>query len=1058
MKRHSIILLVLILASAASARPTAESDTLLRVLREELEADFTELQKQEVKPYFMSFRVQETWKADIMASFGYLRISQQKHTRTFTPQIRVGSPELDNFKFQMQPWIDRPELPLTDATPDALRIRIWMNTLDAYQQATNDYREVQRRLRSQGDNEDKAPCFSMSGDSAAEEYYEPPLTAPALTPEEHQTWEQRLCRIAAVFRSHPEFNRAEALLQVENRRTHFVNTEGSAIIQNRRSYRIFLQAMTETEDGMPLPLSHNYFATSLDSLPDEATMIGDAEDIVRRLVALSQAPVAEPYTGPALLSGEASGVFFHEIFGHRLEGHRMKSGGQTFSKMVGEQVLPADFQVYCDPTLTHYGTQPLNGGYAYDDEGTRARRVNNVVDGVLREFLMSRVPLEGFPESNGHGRAAEGKKPVSRQSNLVVETRQPHAEAELRQMLRDEARRQGKEYGYLFQSVSGGYTMTGEGGSINSFDVTPLEVYRIYVDGRPDELVRGVSLIGTPLAMFSNIAAGGDTPSSFIGFCGAESGWVPVSATSPMIFCTKIETQRMQRKMKLRPVLAPPPLRAESWTTQDTAPDSIIFQALSDEMQRSMDSLRIEGQPAPFGIDYRMQRSQAINLSATLGEVFVREIQPWRNKVEVHIMLGDNHRTIHSKINWLETDIATAVDYDNLRRQAWMETDERYKSAIANYEKEKQQIVSTHAHADEEALDDRIPAKPVTSIQHRSAKAEDMHAHELEAYVRRLSLIAREYPDLTNSSSHAEIHQTDIYRLTSEGVRVAQPQDECTVGFNFQCNDYNGDRYNHKVETYANASEALADSTRFIREVHEAIDRRLNMLNDSLTEEEYYVGPVIIEENVGRTILNKVGDILRIGSRSGDNRKKVQKLNHKVVDEKLTIRQDPTLNRWEGRTLMGYYTADAYGQKPEAVTYIERGIFRNPVKGQYPTLVTNAPGNTRFDNLNDGFHTISIVSAYGVVRIESSKDIPLKKMRRRLRPCIHPARRIHLSHQHQGRQREKNGPNVHYNHTEHATPHRSALHRTGGHFLQHEFHRGAQGHAAERHRGDALQA
>ena len=162
---------------------------------------------------------------------------------------------------------------------------------------------------------------------------------------------------------------------------------------------------------------------------------------------------------------------------------------------------------------------------------------------------MSRVPLEGFPESNGHGRAAEGKKPVSRQSNLVVETRQPHAEAELRQMLRDEARRQGKEYGYLFQSVSGGYTMTGEGGSINSFDVTPLEVYRIYVDGRPDEQVRGVSLIGTPLAMFSNIAAGGDTPSSFIGFCGAESGWVPVSATSPMIFCTKIETQRMQRKI-----------------------------------------------------------------------------------------------------------------------------------------------------------------------------------------------------------------------------------------------------------------------------------------------------------------------------------------------------------------------------------------------------------------------------------------------------------------------------------------------------------------------------
>ena len=226
-----------------------------------------------------------------------------------------------------------------------------------------------------------------------------------------------------------------------------------------------------------------------------------------RLVALSKAPIADPYTGPAIMSGPASGVFFHEIFGHRLEGHRMKTGGQTFRNMIGERVLPTDFQVYCDPTLTHYGSQPLNGGFRYDDEGTRARRVNNVVDGVLKEFLMSRVPLDSFPQSNGHGRTAEGRDPVSRQSNLVVETRKPYTEAQLRQFLREEAKRQGKEYGYLFQSVSGGFTQTGEGGSINSFNVTPLEVYRIYVDGRPDELVRGVDLIGTPLSMFSNIAS-----------------------------------------------------------------------------------------------------------------------------------------------------------------------------------------------------------------------------------------------------------------------------------------------------------------------------------------------------------------------------------------------------------------------------------------------------------------------------------------------------------------------------------------------------------------------
>ena len=171
---------------------------------------------------------------------------------------------------------------------------------------------------------------------------------------------------------------------------------------------------------------------------------------------------------------------------------------------------------------------------------------------------MSRTPLDGFPKSNAHGRTSGGGDPVSRQSNLVVETSTPYTEAELREMLKEEAKRQGKEYGYYFKNVTSGFTLTGEGGSLNSFNVTPLEVYRVYVDGRPDELVRGVDLIGTPLSMFSNIKAAGDTPSTFTGVCGAESGWVPVTASSPMIFCTKIETQRREKSKELPPILPAP--------------------------------------------------------------------------------------------------------------------------------------------------------------------------------------------------------------------------------------------------------------------------------------------------------------------------------------------------------------------------------------------------------------------------------------------------------------------------------------------------------------------
>lgn len=991
-KLFSLFLLSIFGLAPLFAATTAEDDVLLRVLREELAADFDELQQQDVKPYFMSFRVLESYTANITATFGFLGNSSQDHVRQFSPQIRVGSPELDNFKFNPQSSVGTFELPLTDASPDAFRANIWQHMLNAYDRVTNEYRNVQNRLRTQADNEDKAPCFSVLSGSTAETYYEAPLDHPALTPEEQRAWEQRLCRISTIFRQHPEFNSAVANLQMEYHRSHLVNTEGTAIVQNHRSYRVFLQVETTTEDGMVLPLYQSYFATELDSLPSEEVMLRDAEDLGRRLEALVKAPIADPFTGPALMSGPASGVFFHEIFGHRLEGHRMKSGGQTFRKMVGERVLPTDFQVYNDPTLTRYGQQPLNGGYVYDDEGTRARRVNNVVNGVLKEFLMSRVPLDSFPESNGHGRTAGGGTPVSRQSNLVVETQKPYSDAQMRKMLRDEAKRQGKEYGYLFQSVSGGYTQTGEGNSINSFNVTPLEVYRIYVDGRPDELVRGVDLIGTPLSMFSNITAGGDTPSTFIGSCGAESGWVPVSATSPMIFCSKIETQRRQKRGYLMPKLQAPTFKATSPATKST-PDSIIFSALSDELHRSMDSLKMDGQPAPFIIDYRLQRSRSLNLTATLGEIRKKDISPWFQKFDAEVILGDYRRTsqLQAEPDMRGVNIPMALDYDNLRRQAWMATDARYKQAITAFARKQQAQQKATLPADEEALSDLIPSQPATSIQQRSAEVEDLHADELEAYVRRLSLVAHEFPELTYSHANCQLRQVDIYRLNSEGIRVAQPQDNtCQIVFVFHLyHNTNGNNATSSYrETYTSAAEALADSVNFTKKVRKFIRRQFDLLQTKI-EEDYYVGPVLFEGDACSWIYDNASsgrhNFRAWHPYAQSDREIFVKMNRKIVDDKISMRQDPTLSTWDGKPLAGYYTADANGQKPQPVTLIDHGIFRGQLCGVTPSLSTSTPtGNLRFNAVNSYSSSMGAATAPGVLRIESSKTVPLKKMRKQL--------------------------------------------------------------------------
>ncbi|MBQ2495551.1 MAG: TldD/PmbA family protein, partial [Prevotella sp.] len=284
---------------------TANEDTLLKVLREELAADMAELQQQEQKPYWMSFFVEDSHIASVIATFGSLGNSGQEHTRTFMPQIRIGSPEIDNYKSNnTNQSLPTAQLPLADANPDAIRAAIWQATVNAYFRSEEAYRGVSDRLRRMTQDEDKAPSFSMA---PKEEYYEAPLPHPTLTPEERKEWEQRLCRVSAVFRQWKHFNSAQARLEVETRRTYLVNTEGTSVVQNRQHFRLLILGETNAEDGMTLPLVKTYFATQLDSLPSEEQLCADVEDIGRRLIALEKAPIAEPFTGPAIMSGEASG-------------------------------------------------------------------------------------------------------------------------------------------------------------------------------------------------------------------------------------------------------------------------------------------------------------------------------------------------------------------------------------------------------------------------------------------------------------------------------------------------------------------------------------------------------------------------------------------------------------------------------------------------------------------------------------------------------------------------------------------------------------------------------
>src|SRR6201999_282285 len=139
-------------------------------------------------------------------------------------------------------------------------------------------------------------------------------------------------------------------------------------------------------------------AETVSGLPNQSVLESAVRTLGKSLQALRKAPVTEPFNGPAILSARSSAVFFHEVLGHRLEGQRQRAAaeGQTFTKEIGKDILPNFLSVAADPTRATFGKTWLSGSYAYDDEGQKAQRVELMQDGVLKTFLMSRLPIASF--------------------------------------------------------------------------------------------------------------------------------------------------------------------------------------------------------------------------------------------------------------------------------------------------------------------------------------------------------------------------------------------------------------------------------------------------------------------------------------------------------------------------------------------------------------------------------------------------------------------------------------------------------------------------------------
>jgi TldD protein len=514
------------------------------------------LKAQQPPAYFINYSVTDSQRVNVSGSNGALLSSSEDRNRWLEVSVRAGDYKLDNThkvaERQMPNGGPGSPVPVDD-DPDVLRRVVWLETDRQYRAAEQALTKIQTGKEVKVETEEgRAPDFSREQPHT---FIGPQVSINV----DRKPWEEKVRAYTRAFRDSTAIINSIVTFTAQAENDFQVNTEGTQLQYGQIRYRLELFIQGKAPDGMDIDRYFNFDWVNPSDAPDDKAVYAAEATMRKELEGLVAAPINDPTVGPALLTGRAAAVFFHEVFGHRAEGHRQKdiAEGQTFAKKVGEPILPNFLSIVDDTTMKKLGPQDLLGYYQFDDEGVPAQRVTLVDHGILKGFEMSRSPLADFPRSNGHGRRQLGATPVSRQGNLLVQSSKTMTNAQLRAKLIELIKEQNKSFGLLIDDIAGGFTFTGRG-QPQAFQVLPLVVYKVYADGRPDELVRGVDIVGTPLAALTKIVATGDTPEVFNGYCGAESGSVPVSAASPAILTSELEVQKKQASTDRPPILPPP--------------------------------------------------------------------------------------------------------------------------------------------------------------------------------------------------------------------------------------------------------------------------------------------------------------------------------------------------------------------------------------------------------------------------------------------------------------------------------------------------------------------
>jgi len=604
--RNSLFIFVaaaLMSPSVLCAQAVKDNDQTLHAMHDEMARSKDRLELtidangKPVRPFYIEYRLLDLDVREITAQFGALISTTKTRNRFMNVEARVGDYKLDSSNFisdeGFRGFIGSTGSVGIDRDYDSLRQDLWIATDQAFKEAVEGYSRKKAYLNSLA-NQNQYDDFSKAQPVQ--------LIEPLVTPDwSNRNWEQEARDTSATLRAFSLLQESRVTYYLVYATEYLLTSEGTEIRTNRSFAATEGGMNTLASDGVQLSHFYAAYAPKPTDLPNVDTVRKGLNVAASELMALRASQPAQDYTGPVLFEARAAAPLLAEVLGPNLNGARppiafrpvmeqflSNIGGKSdWAGRLGARVLPTNVTIVDDPSAKEFKGTPLIGGYAVDEEGVRAAKVAPIEKGVLKQLLMSRRPGPDSNESNGHGRAAFLSDAKPSMSNLIFSSAETVPGAELKKKFIEACKAEKLEYCLVVREMDNpaisllhqddfSELLASFGGGAGTGDRLVSLVYKVFTDGRPDEIVRGARIIGLNARTLRNISAAGSDDFVYnymqnqtqgfagtaLGAFGSAQNGLPSSIVVPSLLFEEVEVRGARGEPKRLPLLPAPTLTA----------------------------------------------------------------------------------------------------------------------------------------------------------------------------------------------------------------------------------------------------------------------------------------------------------------------------------------------------------------------------------------------------------------------------------------------------------------------------------------------------------------